>query len=255
MTQERNNDKLWTAAFLILWQGQLVSTLGDAAYSIALGFWVLEVTGSTALMGMLMAASTLPGVLMSPFAGVLVDRYKRKNLLILMDLIRGLSIMVISIAAFKGMLAIWEVFAAGIILSICGAVFRPGVNSSIPDIVPISKLEGANSMLSMATSGSNMIGNVAGGFLFQSLGAPILFLFNGLSYLFSGASICFVKIPLLKRKSDNNFFQDMKEGFSFMWKFKGLRYILFMAAVLNFFSFIGIVLNAIISENIISWSR
>lgn len=82
-------DKLWTSGFLILWQGQLVSTIGDMAYSIALGFWVLAVTGSTALMGGLMAASTLQGVLASPFAGVLIDRQDRKKLLILADLLRA----------------------------------------------------------------------------------------------------------------------------------------------------------------------
>lgn len=239
---QNSKEKLWTPGFFILWQSQLVSTLGDAAYSVALGFWVLAVTGSTALMGMLMAASTLPGVLVSPFAGVLIDRYNRKYLLILTDMIRGISIILISAAAFKGILAIWIVFVAGIILSICGALFRPGVNSSVPDIVHNSKLQNANSMLAVASTGSNMIGNIAGGFLFQLLGAPFLFLFNGLSYLFSGISIFFVSIPKIEKKNNQDFWKDMSEGFSFMWKFKGLRYILFMAAVLNFFSYIAIVL-------------
>lgn len=238
----KSTDKLWTSSFLILWQGQLVSTLGDAAYNVALGFWVLTVTGSTSLMGLIMAASTLPGVLVSPFAGVLIDRYNRKYLLILMDMIRGVCIILISIAAFKGIIAIWEVFAAGVILSVGGDIFRPGINSSVPDIVSSSKLQNANSLLAIASTGSQMIGNVAGGFIFQILGAPLLFLFNGLSYLFSGSSLLFVNIPKVENNKAENFWKDMKDGFSFMWKLKGLRYILLMAAVLNFFSFIAIVL-------------
>ena len=59
---------IWNLNYLLLWQGQLVSALGDAMYAIALGFWVLEKTGSTAMMGTLMAASTLPRVVISPFA-------------------------------------------------------------------------------------------------------------------------------------------------------------------------------------------
>jgi len=239
---QSKKENLWTTGFFILWQSQLVSTLGDAAYSVALGFWVLSVTGSTALMGMLMAASTLPGVLVSPFAGVLIDRYNRRNLLILMDMIRGLSIVLVSAAAFTGMIAVWMVFAAGIILSICGAVFRPGVNSSVPDIVPNSKLLNANAMLSIATTGSNMLGNVAGGFLFQLLGAPLLFIFNGLSYLFSGFSLFFVTIPKSENDKKQNVWKDMSDGFHFMWKLKGLRYILLMAAVINFFLSITVVL-------------
>lgn len=234
------SEKLWTHAFILIWQGQLVSTLGDAAYSVTLGFWILQTTGSTALMGMLMAASTLPGVLLSPFAGVLVDRSDRKPLIICMDFIRGVGIILVATVAYSHLIAVWMVFAAGILLSLCGAVFRPGINSVIPDLVANSKLQSANSLMSIASTGSNMIGNVAGGFLFQLIGAPLLFLFNGLSYLFSGICLCFVGIPKIHKKDPQNFFRDMLDGFRYMWMQKGLRYILLMAAVVNFFGFVAI---------------
>ena len=235
-------EKLWTPSFLILWQGQLVSTMGDAVYSIALGFWVLATTGSTALMGMLMAASTLPGVLVSPFAGVLIDRCNKKRMFILMDAIRGISTVLLAAAAYRGQIAIWMVFVVGILLSICGAVFGPGIQSTVPDLVPKSKIANANSVFSIVSAGSNMIGSVAGGFLFQTLGAPVLFLFDGLSFLFSGASLPFVKIPKNTSKENTNFFKDMADGFRYMWSQTGLRIILIIAALSNFFSFIGIVL-------------
>jgi MFS transporter, DHA3 family, macrolide efflux protein len=241
-TQQEKPEKLWTPSFLILWQSQLVSTLGDAVYSIALGFWVLSVTGSTALMGTLMAVSTLPGVLVSPFAGVIVDRQNRKKLLILMDMIRGVSIVLLAIAAYSGLIAVWMVFVAGILLSICGAVFGPGVNSSVPDMVPKSKLSNANSLFMSVATGSNMIGSAAGGFIYQALGAPFLFIFNGLSFLFSGISIFFVKIPKVEHKVKQHFMEDMRDGFKFMWRLKGLRHVLMMAAVINFFSNVAIVL-------------
>jgi len=240
--KNENPEKLWTTNFLILWQSQLVSTVGDAVYGIALGFWVLAVTGSTALMGALMAASTLPGVLVSPFAGVLIDRSNKKRLFILMDLIRGVCIVTLASAAYKGIIAIWMVFAAGILLSVCGAVFSPGIQSTVPDLVPKSKITNANSAFLIVTSGSNLIGNVAGGFLYQALGAPFLFLIDGLSFLFSGASLPFVKIPKNEHKEKLHFFEDMAEGFRFMWRQTGLRVILIVVALSNFFSFIAIVL-------------
>lgn len=238
----QNQQELWNKNFLLLWQGQLVSTAGDAVYSIALGFWVLAVTGSTALMGTLMAASTLPGVLVSPFAGVLIDRSHKKRLFILMDFLRSVCILMISAAAWNGSLRVWMVFAAGILLSVCGAVFQPGILSSVPDLVPKEKIANANSAFSVVTSGSNLIGNVAGGFLFQALGAPALFLFDGLSFLFSGASLGFVKIPDSRQVERASFFQDMKDGFRYIWRQPGLRLILAGAAVCNFCSFIGITL-------------
>jgi len=87
-----------------------------------------------------------------------------------------------------------------------------------------------------------MLGSVAGGFIFQLLGAPLLFLFDGLSFLFSGAVLPFVKIPQVRHKTKSHFLIDMRDGFHFMWRQKGLRTILTMTAVINFFSFIGIVL-------------
>lgn len=236
------NEKLWTRSFLILWQSQLVSTVGDAVYSIALGFWVLQVTGSTALMGALMAASTLPGILISPFAGVLIDRSNKKLLMIAMDIIRGAAVIVLSAAAYTGLIQIWMVFAAGILLSAGGAVFSPGVSSSIPDLVPASKVTNANSTFAIVSTGANLIGNAAGGFLFQVLGAPLLFLINGVSFLISGASLPFIKIPNVKHDEKPQFFKDMVDGFRFMWRQRGLRIILFIAALTNFFSFIAITL-------------
>lgn len=239
---QEKKEKLWTPSFLILWQGQLVSTMGDAIYSIALGFWVLSVTGSTALMGTLMAASTLPGVLVSPFAGVLIDRCNRKRIFILMDMLRAVCIILLAVAAYRGFLAIWMVFAAGILLSVCGAVFGPGIQATVPDMVPKSKITNASSIFSVVGVGANMVGGVAGGALFQALGAPALFLFDGLSFLFSGATLPFVKIPKNSVKEKPHFFKDMAEGFKFIWNQKGLRMILLVAALINFFANIGIVL-------------
>ncbi len=235
-------EKLWTPNFILLWQGQLVSILGDVIYGIALGFWVLAVTGSTALMGTMMATSTLPAVLVSPFAGVIADRVDRRKLLILTDIIRGAAVVLLAIAVFKGSTGIWMVFAAGMILSVCGAFFSPAVGSTIPDIVPKSQLIGANSMMGIIQTGSSIIGNSAGGFLFQALGAPVMFLFNGVSFILSAFLNMFLKIPKIERKENQHFFADMKDGYKFVWRLSGLRNLLIIVSVLNFVFSVAIVL-------------
>lgn len=234
--------KLWTKKFIILWQGQLVSSFGDAFYSIALGFWVLAVTKSTAFMGILMAVSALSGVIVSPFAGVWVDQLNRRWLLILMDFIRGIFVVWIALEAFRGVLTVWMVLMVGIILGICGAIFRPGINSVIPDLISESKIENATSAFSIVSTGANMFGSASGGYLLQMLGAPFMFLINGLSYLFSCISICFIKIPKIKKQSTLHFFEDMKSGYQFVWNLKGMRYSLILVASYNFLSYIAIVL-------------
>ncbi|MCB2291770.1 MFS transporter [Clostridium sp. CS001] len=249
--KNKSTEKLWTLNFFLLWQGQMVSALGDVFYEIALGFWVLAVTGSTGLMGTLMAASALPRIIISPFAGVIVDRCNRRNMIVLMDLVRGVVITAVGTAAILGVVEIWMVFAAGVILGICAAFFNPAVGSAVPDIVPRNKIIQANSALNMAGTGINILANPLGGVVYQLLGAPIMFLSNGISYLFSAFTEIFIKIPKIERKvkaedamksTKENFKQELKEGFKFVWKFKGLRYLIIEAAGLNFFCGIAMVL-------------
>jgi DHA3 family macrolide efflux protein-like MFS transporter len=235
--------RLWNVNFLLLWQGQFVSSLGDTAYSVALGFWILAVTGSTALMGTLMATTALTRVVVSPFAGVLVDRSDRKWVLVAADAARGVVIVAVAAAAFAAVLEVWMVFAAGVVLGLCGAFFGPAVGSALPDIVPKAKLVKANSLFHLIYTASGIPGFSVGGFLYALLGAPLLFLVNGLSYLFSAVTELFIKIPPIRHeKREFHFLEDTKAGLSFTWRVRPLRYMLVIFSVLNFFATMGIML-------------
>ncbi|EKF86183.1 MFS transporter [Methanobacterium formicicum] len=229
--------------FLLL-QGQFISMMGDMIYEIALGFWVLAFTGSPALMGTLMATSLLPGVILSPFAGVVVDRSNRKRLMILMDLIRGITIIIVAIAAIMGLLQLWMVFLAGIILGIGGAFFGPAAMSVLPQMVPRDKLTNANSLFGVSNTGADILGNSLGGILYVLIGAPLMFLLNGISFILSGISISFAKIPKSRESkiTTENFLSDLKESTQFVWKLKGLLYILLIFSIFSFLVHIAVVL-------------
>jgi len=239
----RKEPRLWNVNFALLWQGQFVSALGDTAYSIALGFWVLAVTGSTALMGTLMAATALTRVVVSPFAGVLVDRSDRKWMIVATDAARGVVIMGVAAAAFAGRLEVWMVFVAGVVLGLGGAFFSPAIISALPDVVPKAKLVKANSLFQLIWTGSGIPGYAGGGFLYALLGAPLMFLINGLSYLFSAVTELFIKVPPIRHaRQEFRFVEDTKAGLAFTWRVRPLRYMLFIFAVLNFFATMGIML-------------
>jgi MFS family permease len=236
-------ERLWTRSFILLWQGQLVSILGDVVYGIALGFWILATTGSTALMGGLLAASTLPRIVAAPVAGVIVDRFDRRALMIWMDAIRGAAVVAVGIGAFAGFLQVWMVFAAGVIIGLCGAFFTPAANSIIPDITARTRVVQANSVFGMLGPGTSIVGNSAGGVLYSTIGAPALFLFNGLSYLFSAGSLLFARVPrVVHAEAELHFGKDLRAGLAFVWKIRGLRLLLLTAALLNFFANMGIML-------------
>jgi MFS transporter, DHA3 family, macrolide efflux protein len=241
--ESRAPQGVWSRNFFLLWQGQLVSAVGDIVYSIALGFWILQKTGSTALMGTLMAATALPRFAGAPFAGVIVDRVNRKSLLIAMDIGRGIAVVLVGAAALGGTLRVWMVFLAGIVIGIGGAFFSPGVTAVLPSLVPRDRLIQANSAYALIYTGSGMLGNSAGGFLFQLIGAPFLFLFNGVSYLVSSMTLFFVRIPETPRIHEKqHFLVDMRDGLRLTWRIRGMRTMFLTTSVLNFFGILGIVL-------------
>jgi len=246
LIEEKNaekKEKLWNLNFFLLWQGQFISLFGDVIYEVALGFWVLELTGSTAIMGMMMAVAIIPGVLIAPFAGVFVDRWDRKRLLILMEGIRAVVIIFVGIAAYEGFINLWLVVIAEIIVGICGAFFGPAMNSAVPDVIPKSKLTNATSCFGIIQTTSNIIGNSIGGIIFQLFGAPLMFLLNGISFLISGLLQIFAKIPKIEKTGEEvRFMEDMKIGYLFLWKFMGLRYFLLNFSVTNFTVCIATVL-------------
>ena len=241
--EKKSKSKLWTTNFILLWQGQLISSFGDSVYEIALGFWVLAKTGSTAVMGLLMAMSVLPRVVISPFAGVLADRLDRKWIIVFTDGIRGITIIVIGIAALLGKIEVWMVMMGGIVLGICGSLFNPAVQAAIPSIIHKEHLVKGNSAISLASTGVDIIGKSMGGFLLQVLGAPVLFLINGISFIVSAISELFIIIPNQTREFRTvNFLDDLKNGFQYVTKNAGLKYLYMTIAVLNFFAVMSLTL-------------
>lgn len=227
--------KLWNTNFILLLQGQFVSIFGNTIYDIALRLWILDRTGSTALMGALMAASVLPEIFISPFAGTFIDRHDRKKILVITDVISGITVLFIGIAAITGFIQMWMVLMVGIIVGICSCFFNPTIDSSIPDIVPKSKLLKANSAFSLMSTGNDMAGYAFGSILVQILGAPITFIFNGISFLFSAVTECFIKIPKVHTTSEkSSFWEDMKAGLVFVKNSTGLKYLYITISFLNF---------------------
>ena len=144
------------------------------------------------------------------------------------------------------------VMAAGVIISAASAFFNPAVGSALPDIVPKGSIVQANSAFALLQTGSGVLGNAAGGFLFQLLGAPLMFLANGISYLVAAAASLPIRVPKVQYETtelaaaapvgQSRFLRDLKTGLASVWQYRGIRYMVLMAAALNFFAVIGITL-------------
>ncbi len=240
-------DKLFNRNFVLQWQGQTISRLGSQIFMAGLLFWIKGATGSPALMGTIAMVSSLPGVILMPVGGALADRFPRRVIIILGDLIRGLALlgltalMVLQPQAIPAILA--GLFIVSVINGIIGSFFGPALAATIPDLVPQSRVTAANSLGQLSLQGSLFIGQALGGWLFEMVGAVWLFLINSLSFLYSSGSEVLVKIPqtIPERKGNwreqfRTFGREILEGFHYVWAKPGLREMLFLSAALSFFT-------------------
>ncbi len=238
--------RLWNRDFFLLWQGQLVSQIGSKAFVVGMMFWVQQTTGSASLVGALMTMATLPAVLIGPLAGAMADRYSRRAIIVVADLISGLSSLTVASLFFlrpeATSLLITVLFAVAVLNSLARACFRPSVSAAIPDLVPQPKITAANSWRQGASRISAVLGQGSGGMIYGWYGAPVLFLADGLSYIFSAISECFIRIPPhqhQKADSDGSAFrrvwEDSFEGLHYVWKRPGMRGLLLIEGLANLF--------------------
>lgn len=239
-------NKLFNKNFFLLWQGQLVSQLGSQAFAIAMIFWVKHQTESATMVGTILMLSTIPQILLSPIGGTFADHYSRRNIIVACDLLVGAFMVSLAGGFFffpesEGLL-LTGVIVASVMVSTSKAFFNPAVVAAIPDLVPRKKVEAANSSMQVLVQISALLGQGVGGVLFRVLGAPLLFFVNGISYLFSGISEIFIKIPPVvkdkevdAKKTFKTFKQDTIKGFRAIMDNKGLKATFIMFALLNFF--------------------
>ncbi len=232
--------------FILLWQGQFVSQVGIQVAYVGTMLWVYASTGSATFMGLLMMASSIPGVILGPIGGTYADRYSRKHIIVMCDLLKGLAV-----CAFAAMLFLMPgavglklgvLFCISIFNGIVNAFFGPAITSAVPDIVPRDKLAGANSMFQSSNQVASFIGQAVGGLLFRILGAPMVFLIDGITYLFSSGSETFIDLPHTRKHEKIEisklfyiFKEETLEGFRYIWRNSGVRTTVLIAAFLNFF--------------------
>ena len=239
--------RLMNRNFLLLWQGQAVSQIGNQLAIVGMLFWIKQSTDSATLVGMILMASVLPSVVFGLFGGTIADRYSRRSIIVYSDLINGLIVLALSVFALtnpneKGLILI-GLFIVSSFVALVGSFFRPAVAASIPDIVPKGQVAKANSLNEASVQISTFIGFGLGGVLFQLLGGPVLFLFNGLSYLFSAMSELFISIPQSLPERGKTWKQALHEfqldtvlGFRYVWMKPGMKFLFLAAAALNVLS-------------------
>ncbi len=187
--------KLWNKDFVLLLQASAVSTLGDLIYSIAIGYWVYEQTGSTALMGVMSSISMFVTMVLSPFCGSIVDRCNRKWVLVGMDLMQSAVMISVGALAFTNHLSVPIVLIAAFLAALGSVFYSPAADTLTIDIIPQEHMVRGQSTFSGVAAFINMIGSALSGVLVAFWGVPLIVIVNGLTNLYSALSELLIRVP------------------------------------------------------------
>ena len=187
--------KLWNKDYILLLQGNAVSTIGDVMYSVAIGYWVYQTTGSSALMGIMSSISMFVTMFLSPFCGSIVDKCNRKWLIVGIDTMQGALMLTVGVLAYLNALRVPIVLAAAFLASFGGVFYSPAVSTLMLDIIPHDDMVRGQSVHSGVVSLINLVGTSFSGAMVALLGVPLIVVINGLSNLYSAATELFVRVP------------------------------------------------------------
>ncbi len=239
-----NNDKnrpVGMKAFIVIWFGQLISILGSAMTGFAIPIYIFGETERVRELALLGLAFMLPLIIFSPIAGTIVDRNSRKRMMILSDLIAGLTTIAVFVLVQLDVLQIWHLYITNAINGTFQTLQWPAYSAAISTMIPKEQYGRANGMITLAQSGSNIFAPILAGALLGFIGLRGILLIDIVTFVFAISTLAFVHIPDPKRtkegqKGQGSFWGETAYGFRYIWErpsLLGLQLVFFMG---NFFA-------------------
>lgn len=222
----------------IILSGQLISQLGDRFYQVGMAFWILQQTGSASSMSIAMAAYLIPALLSGLISGSIVDRLNMKKIVVTTDTIRGLIVLLVSIAAATDTLTFQIIILSQVLLAINSSLFDPAVPSIISLVTSKENLVKVNSKSQLIYGVSNIAGPVSGGLIIASAGYSTAFFLNALSYLISAAFESRLALPDKKISISENesIIRTISDAYIYIKGKKYLLTILYIVGAIHLFT-------------------
>jgi CRP-like cAMP-binding protein/sugar phosphate permease len=215
--------------FALLWSGQLVETIGASLTSLAASILVFRLTGSAWSVGLMLMATAAPSLLVGLVAGVIVDRYDRKRIMWISDILRaGLVLLIPVLVPYS---IVW-LYVIVMLISAIGQFFDPAYDSLVPESAPDEELAAANSLIAISSFGSTAVGFAASGLIASRYPIEYAFYLNAFAYLFSASCIMFLRMRKLEAEdltSVSAVFSNLKDGIHYLYRSPVLRSIFTLA--------------------------
>ncbi len=225
--------------FLLLWLGQGVSNIGSSIHSLSVIWFIAELTGSAKSVSLFFMILSIPTIVIGPLAGVWVEKWPKKTVIVVTDLIRGA--LAIAMAFTQSVTAI---YGLSFLSAVAGLFFSPAIRTAIPRIVPKDDLVTANALSSLTGQTARLLGPVLGGLLTGFYGVKMAVIVNGVSFILSAVSECFINVPAGSqervRRQAGSFRRDFVEGWQYIRNNPTVKF------VIAFFALSGLPLGAVV---------
>jgi DHA3 family macrolide efflux protein-like MFS transporter len=225
-------------AFTIIWAGQVVSLTGTQMTGFALTIWAWLLTGEATALALVGFFTFAPTVILSPFAGALVDRWSRKLVMMLSDLAAVTSTTVVLLLFVSGNLQIWHLYITGAFTGAFGAFQFPAYSAAVTTMVSKKQYGRASGMLSMAQFGSNILAPVLAAVLLNVIGIAGILAIDICTFMVAISTLLFVHIPQPPvteegRRSRGNFWKESVYGFRYIAERRSLLGMLVIFFTVN----------------------
>lgn len=232
-------EKLFTKNFTLLVLGQVTSLFGNFILKLALSMYVLEVTGSATIFAGILSIATIPTILLSPFGGILSDRANRRNIMVALDALSGLSVLCAALfLSERNALTVISVLL--VILSILGAFETPNVQACIPTMLTDDNIMKGNAVVNQVASISYLIAPIIGSILYSMVGLKPVMYASIICFFVTALFECFIKLNYERLDNNQNIFAMIKQDFSSSMQFifkeqSDIVKMLLLASISRFF--------------------
>ena len=223
--------------FLLLWAGELISSIGGGLTSFGLGLYIFQKTGSAADMALLTLLGFLPALILKVPAGVLADRYDRRLLMMIGDGLSGLGVLFILICMLQGEAQLWQIYLGTTISSVFSALLEPSYTATVTDLLTREQYSKANGLVSMAGSARYLFSPVIAGFLLAVSDIKLILIIDICTFFLTVVAAAVVKhgIKTSKPTESEPFFKSMKEGWHAVSGKKGLMVLIVVSSLICLF--------------------
>jgi len=216
--------------FLLIWVGQVFSLIGSSITNFALGIWAWEKTGQATPLALTHLFYMLPMMLLSPLAGVWVDRWNRKLVMAISDTLAGIGTLMMLVMLSIGRLELWHLYLAAVLNGIGGAFQWPAYSAAISMMVPKHQYTRANGLISLAESGTSILAPLLGALMISTIGLNRIFIVDLITLAVALLCLLIVKVPNPSKKTVGrdvtaSFWQELGFGFRFIFERKPLLYL------------------------------